>query len=142
MKKLKMSKKAWWITGIVLLVVILTVWLISRAKNIKQSNTTSGTTDENNESNTNTSVFPLQYGSRGVEVENLQQWLQQQGQALPQYGIDGIFMNETKSALTEVTGSSKVTASDYTKMMNGTYVIDNNTDEPYNPTLDPGHGPM
>ena len=50
----------------------------------------------------------LSYGSRGVEVKLLQEWLNNRG-ATPPLVIDGIFGELTKAALVAETGRSSTT---------------------------------
>ena len=53
-------------------------------------------------------TFPLQMGSQGFTVKQLQWALQGLGQSLPEYGVDGMFGSETQAALQAITGKTTV----------------------------------
>lgn len=55
----------------------------------------------------------LQNGVSGAEVEALQSMLIEDGQLLPQYGVDGDFGNETEAALFKQTGLMSISLKNY-----------------------------
>jgi peptidoglycan hydrolase-like protein with peptidoglycan-binding domain len=57
-------------------------------------------------------VFPLQKGSKGLYVEMLQRWLIFKGKNLV-YGADGNFGQETEAALNQQTGKFKFSYVDF-----------------------------
>lgn len=58
--------------------------------------------------------FPLRKGSSGEEVIRLQQYILSKNPGLlPKYGADGIWGNETESAVFSIFGKNEITEQDY-----------------------------
>jgi flagellar biosynthesis/type III secretory pathway M-ring protein FliF/YscJ len=64
----------------------------------------------NRKKETDTGIFPLQQGSRGLEVTKLQQYLNEQSKdlQLQNIAVDGIFGKETEGRLLMITGKKSV----------------------------------
>jgi len=108
MKKIQIkNKKAFWITTSVAAVALIVVlYFVFRKKADTESEETPNTgTDTGNEQE---NIFPLKNGATGIYVVKLQQYLQSQGEALPQFGIDGVFGPETEAAVRNVFGANSV----------------------------------
>lgn len=62
---------------------------------------------------------PLKKGSTGPEVQQLQTWIQMVNKnALPKYGADGNFGQETLSALQTLTGASSLSLNTAQQLLN------------------------
>lgn len=82
------------IAGVVLLVIAL---VIIRARIKKAREEKELTVDGVAEDVTQTDTFPLKKGKRGKRVEQLQMYLiRKYGASFPQFGVDGIWGNETE----------------------------------------------
>lgn len=53
--------------------------------------------------------FPLKMGSTGLRVQQLQQYIINNGQTLPEYGVDGKWFAETEAAVVQGFGENEVT---------------------------------
>ena len=53
--------------------------------------------------------FPLKMGSTGLRVQQLQQYLINNGQTLPKFGVDGKWFAETEAAVVQGFGENEVT---------------------------------
>ncbi len=61
------------------------------------------------------SVFPLQKGSRGPEVKNLQRYIN--NNSIAKLDEDGIFGTKTETVLKNLWGTASVTQKEYNKML-------------------------
>lgn len=99
------SPKVWIIIAIVIvLIIILVVY-------IKNKNSESELALKNQQSlnkSSQTSVFPLVYGSRGEEVKKLQAYLNSKGESLV---VDGIWGPLTNASVLKVLNTSSVDSS-------------------------------
>jgi hypothetical protein len=119
------KKQIYIIVGVVVLIIAL---IIIRAK-VKQSkaNKEPETIDTEATDVTPNDTFPLKKGKRGKRVEQLQTWLvQKYGAKFPQYGVDGIWGNETEEAVNKHLKRDNVSQEYWNKMEGVTNIVTNN----------------
>ena len=119
------KKQIYIIVGVVVLIIAL---IIIRAK-VKQSkaNKEPETIDTEATDVTPNDTFPLKKGKRGKRVEQLQIWLvQKYGAKFPQYGVDGIWGNETEEAVNKHLKRDNVSQEYWNKMEGVTNIVTNN----------------
>lgn len=96
------SPKAWIIISIVVVLIII---LIVYIKNKNSENELALKNQQNLNKVSQSSVFPLVYGSRGEEVKKLQSYLNSKGESLV---VDGIWGPLTNASVLKVLKTSSV----------------------------------
>ena len=61
--------------------------------------------------------FPLKYGSKGESVKLLQQALLKKGYKLPKYGADGVWGNETQTAVVNAGLNNSISYAEFTNFI-------------------------
>ena len=100
------KKKIFW--GIVIVLIIVVVYFLLRKKKVN---------DAVEESSINAAAFPLKMGSSGPEVAQLQKYIlsQYDSNALPLFGADGKWADETQAAVSKYLKRDSVSLDYYVK---------------------------
>ena len=107
-------------------IVVLIIAVLLLRKKFKNTDEVSETIDTEAEDVTANDTFPLKKGKRGKRVEQLQIWLvQKYGAKFPQFGVDGIWGNETEEAVTKHLKRDNISQDYWNKMEGITNIITN-----------------
>ena len=105
------SPKTWIIIAIIaVLIIALIIYLKNKSVEDDGNVSMNKTLSSNISASTTRSIFPLQYGSKGEEVKNLQMYLNSKGEKLL---IDGIWGPLTETSVAKVLKLKTINEVDY-----------------------------